>query len=118
MRFLGLAFLLAIVLMVVLALYISGREPALGKGMNIVDTIVEGDRVCFRLVGEGTHEGQLGPLPGSGKHVTVDVVDVCRFHDGRIAEHWGVADRMGIMEQVGMPQPPRWLMRLMMKRKR
>ena len=42
MRFLGLAFLLAIVLMVVLVLYISGQEPALGKGMNIVDSIVEG----------------------------------------------------------------------------
>jgi len=85
--------------------------------LRIADTIVEGEKVCFRLVGEGTHQGPLGPLPGSGKHVTVDVVDVCRFHDGRIAEHWGVADRLGIMEQVGMPQPPRWLMRLMMKRK-
>jgi len=42
LRFLGLAFLLAIVLMVVLVLYISGQEPALGKGMNIVDSIVEG----------------------------------------------------------------------------
>lgn len=86
--------------------------------LGIVDTIVEGDKVCFRIIGEGTHEGPLGPLPGSGRRVTVDVVDVCRFADGRIAEHWGVADRMGIMEQVGMPQPPRRLMRLMMKRKR
>jgi len=85
--------------------------------LDIADTIVEGEQVCFRLVGAGTHQGQLGPVPGSGKPVTVDVVDVCRFHDGRIAEHWGVADRLGIMEQAGMPQPPRWLMKLMMKRK-
>jgi len=85
--------------------------------LEIVDTIVEEDRVCFLLAGEGTHQGQLGPIPGSGKHVTWDVVDVCRFRDGRIAEHWGVPDRMGIIEQVGMPQPPGWLMKLMMKRK-
>lgn len=86
--------------------------------LSIASTIVEGDQVCFRLVGEGTHQGQLGPVPGSGKHVTVDVIDVCRFHEGRIAEHWGVADRLGIMEQGGMPRPPRWLMKLMMMRKR
>jgi predicted ester cyclase len=85
--------------------------------LEIVDTIVEEDRVCFLLAGEGTHQGQLGPIPGSGKHVTWDVVDVCRFRDGRIAEHWGVPDRMGIIEQVGMRQPPGWLMKLMMKRK-
>jgi predicted ester cyclase len=86
--------------------------------LDIVDTVVEGDKVSFLLRGEGTHQGQLGPLPGSGKHVTWDVIDVCRFHDGRIAEHWGVPDRMGILEQVGMPRPPRWLMKLMMKRSR
>jgi predicted ester cyclase len=85
--------------------------------LEIADTVVEGDRVCFQLVGEGTHRGQLGPLPGSGKHVTWDVIDICRFRDGRIVEHWGVPDRMGIMEQVGMPEPPRWLVKLMMRRR-
>jgi predicted ester cyclase len=84
--------------------------------LQIVDTIVEDDKVTFLLSGEGTHLGQLGPLPGSGKKVAWDVIDVCRFRDGRIAEHWGVPDRMGILEQVGMPRPPRWLMKLMMKR--
>jgi predicted ester cyclase len=86
--------------------------------LEIADTIVEADKVSFLLRGEGTHQGQLGPLPGSGKHVTWDVIDVCRFRDGKIAEHWGVPDRMGILEQVGMPRPPRWLMKLMMKRNR
>ena len=98
---------------------IQGLRTALPDlRLEIVDTIVEDDKVCFRLVGKGTHQGPLGPLPGSGKHVTSDVIDICRFRDGRIAEHWGIADRMGIMEQVGMPQPPRWLMKMMMKRKR
>jgi predicted SnoaL-like aldol condensation-catalyzing enzyme len=86
--------------------------------LQITDTIVEGDKVSFLLRGEGTHQRPLGPLPGCGKHVTWDVADVCRFRDGKIAEHWGVPDRMGILEQIGMPQPPRWLMKLMMKRSR
>jgi len=86
--------------------------------LEIEDVIFEGDRACFRLVGQGHRQGQFGPVPGSGKPVTVDVIDISRFQDGRIAEHWGIADRMGVMEQVGMPEPPRWLMKLMMKRKR
>ena len=86
--------------------------------LEIKDIIFEDDRACFRLMGQGTHQGQFGPVPGSGKQVTVNVIDICRFQDGRIAEDWGIADRMGVMEQVGMPQPPRWLMKLMMKRKR
>jgi len=86
--------------------------------LEIEDVIVDGDRACFRLVGRGHHQGQFGPVPGSGKPVTVDVIDICRFQDGRIVEHWGIADRMGVMEQVGMPQAPRWLMNMMMKRRR
>jgi len=84
--------------------------------LRIEDTVAEDDKVCFRLVGQGTHRGQFGPVPGSGKRVTVDVIDMCRFRDGRIAEHWGVADRMGVVEQVGMPRPPAWLMKLARRR--
>jgi len=86
--------------------------------LEVEDTIAEGDKACFRLVGKGTHEGQFGPIPGSGKQVFVDVIDMCRFRDGRIAEHWGVADRMGVVEQVGMPRPPAWVMRLARRRSR
>jgi len=86
--------------------------------LEVVDTVVEGDMVCFRLVGKGTHQGQFGPVPGSGRQVSVDVIDICRFRDGRIAEHWGIADRLGVVEQVGMPRPPRWLMKLAARRKR
>jgi predicted ester cyclase len=86
--------------------------------LEIADTIVEGERICFVLRGEGTHNGPLGPLPATGTRLAVDVVDVCRFQGGKIAEHWGVADRMGIMEQIGMPQPPRWLMGFLLKTRR
>ena len=86
--------------------------------LEIEGVILEGDRACFRLVGRGHHQGQFGPVPGSGKPVPVEIIDISRFQDGRIAEHWGIADRMDVMEQVGMPEPPRWLMKLIMKRKR
>ena len=86
--------------------------------LRIVDTITEGPKTCFVLQGTGTHEGPFGPLPGTGTKLNLDVIHICRFQDGQIIEHWGIPDRMGIMEQIGMPQPPSWLMNVMLRRKR
>lgn len=44
--------------------------------------------------------------PPTGKTVEVDVFDICRFKDGRVVEHWGVADQVGLLLQVG-GMPPR-----------
>jgi hypothetical protein len=44
--------------------------------------------------------------------LTITVIDVCRFEDGRIVEHWGVPDRFHQMAQLGLlPRPaaqPAW----------
>jgi predicted ester cyclase len=45
--------------------------------------------------------------PRSGKPVTIDVIDICRFADGRLVEHWGVPDRFALLHQLGaLPPPP------------
>jgi ketosteroid isomerase-like protein len=46
--------------------------------------------------------------PRSGKRVTIDVVDICRFADGKLVEHWGVPDRFALLHQIGaLPPPPK-----------
>lgn len=48
-----------------------------------------------------------GVDPRSGKPVTIDVMDVCRFANGRLVEHWGVPDRFALLHQLGaLPPPP------------
>jgi predicted ester cyclase len=32
----------------------------------------------------------------------MDVIDVVRFEGDRVAEHWGVSDVAGMMQQVGL----------------
>jgi predicted ester cyclase len=34
------------------------------------------------------------------------VIDICRFENGKIVEHWGVADRLGMMQQIGASPRP------------
>jgi len=36
----------------------------------------------------------------------ITVIDIARFKDGKIVEHWGVPDQLGMMLQLGlMPEP-------------
>lgn len=67
----------------------------------VEDLTADGDRVWARLRGRGTHLGEGFGEP-TGRTVTLDIMDVCRFHDGLIAEHWGVPDRFGQMQQLGL----------------
>ena len=98
---------------------ISGlRRSIPDMHLRVTDTIVEDDKITFLLSGEGTHQGPLGPIPASGTRLTWEVIDICRFRDGKIIEHWGIPDRFWIMEQIGMPSPPSWLLKLLMKRRK
>jgi predicted ester cyclase len=42
-------------------------------------------------------------IPATGKSATVDLIDITRFGDDGLArEHWGVADMLGLMRQLGV----------------
>jgi predicted ester cyclase len=60
------------------------------------------DRVWLRMRGTGTNRGPFMGHPATGRTLSIDVMDVVRVKDGRIAEQWGVPDHMSAMEQLGM----------------
>jgi len=73
--------------------------------MTIEDIAANGDTVWGRMTAQGTN---LGPFigPPTGKHMEITVIDVLRFKDGLIVDHWGVPDRFAVLAQLGMlPQP-------------
>lgn len=69
--------------------------------VTIEDVVAAGDRVWARLRAHGTHTGTVLGGP-SGRTFDVTVIDICRFQGGRIAEHWGVPDRLAQMQQLGL----------------
>jgi predicted ester cyclase len=74
--------------------------------LTIEEIIADGDKTWARITARGTHRGQFMHLPPTGKTITIDVIDICRFEGGKIAEHWGVADRLAMMQQIGaIPKP-------------
>jgi steroid delta-isomerase-like uncharacterized protein len=75
--------------------------------LTIEEIIAEGDKVWARMTARGTHRGQFMGLPPTGKSFAITVVDICRFENGKIVEHWGVPDRFHLMAQLGaLPRPP------------
>jgi predicted ester cyclase len=62
----------------------------------------EGKRVVVQARLKGTHRGDFGGLPPT--HKTVDFPFAIRYEieDNKIVSHWMLADRMGLMEQLGV----------------
>jgi predicted ester cyclase len=69
---------------------------------TILDQLAEGDKVVTRKVFHGTHLGDLQGIPPTGREVEIQVIDIVRVADGRIVEHWGLVDRLGLMQQLGL----------------
>ena len=45
-------------------------------------------------------------LPAPGKTVRMTAIDILRFEDGKIAEHWIESDQLGMLQQLGaIPAP-------------
>lgn len=45
--------------------------------------------------------------PRSGKPIAIYVIDICRFNEGKLVEHWGVPDRFALLHQIGALTPPK-----------
>ncbi|QQR84991.1 MAG: ester cyclase [Flavobacteriales bacterium] len=63
----------------------------------------EGDRVIAHYRWTGKNTGSMGEgMPATNASVDVNCVDILRFENGKIVEHWGYMEEMKMMEQLGM----------------
>ena len=69
--------------------------------LEIEDMVVAGDTVWTRNVATGTNDGPYMGNPPSGRSFRIYVFDVMRVFGGRVVEHWGVPDRLGVLVQLG-----------------
>ena len=70
--------------------------------MRIEDVIAEGDRVVTRVTGTGTHAGTWMEIEPTDSVIVVKGINIDRVSDGRIVEHWGEADTVGMLVQMGV----------------
>lgn len=68
---------------------------------TIDDLMAERDQVVCRWTARGTHKGEFMGIPATRKRVTITGMDVWRIRDGRVIEHWGEFDALGMLQQMG-----------------
>jgi len=95
----------------------AGREglraiaSALRKGfpdmkIRIDLEVAEGDLVASYSTVSGTHKGELFGMPATGKHAEWAEIHIVKIVNGKITEHWGIVDQMGMLRQLGLAPTP------------
>ena len=69
--------------------------------VEVLDTVVEGDKVAVRLLLTGTHLGDGLGVPPSGRAVSVPAITVARLSNGQMVEGWNSWDQLGFLQQIG-----------------
>jgi steroid delta-isomerase-like uncharacterized protein len=65
------------------------------------DMLSENDKVMIKFTTIGTHKGEFMGFPASDNAISYEEVLILRLKNGKIIEHWAVADTLGFMQQVG-----------------
>lgn len=68
--------------------------------------IAEGDTVAVRYTVSGTHTGEYRDVEPTGHEVRWTGMVMYRIEDGEIAEIWLEEDRLGLLEQLEVVDPP------------
>ena len=76
------------------------RDAFPDVSVAVDEMVVDGDRVAVATTFTGTHEGELMGMAPSGRRVSVTGIDIVRVSGGRIVEHRGLTDMVGLMRQL------------------
>jgi steroid delta-isomerase-like uncharacterized protein len=74
------------------------------------NTVASDEQVAVEFVGAGTHTGPLmtpaGIVAASGRPVTLSVIEVHHWRDGKLSRMVNYQDSMALLVQVGAVAPP------------
>ncbi len=68
----------------------------------VEDEIAEGDKVVQLVTMSGRHTGPLIGREPTGKALAVRHIYIWRIAYGKIADHWGSRDDLGLLGQLGL----------------
>ena len=74
--------------------------------LTIEAQFAEGAYVITRVTGRGTHQGAWLGITPRGTAITVTGINLDCVVDGKIVEHWGEANTVGMLQQLGVRLVP------------
>jgi len=67
---------------------------------TVEDLVAEGDMVAYRWTFRGTHLGDFGGMPPTGRVAVWSVIGIARFAEGKMVERWQRLDTAGLLRQL------------------
>ena len=87
--------------------FVTGlREAFPDLDVEIEEQIAEGDKVATLWKARGTHRGNFGDIPATGKSMEINGITMFRVANGKVLESWDFADLMSKMKQLGVAPIP------------
>ena len=74
--------------------------------LTIEAQIAEGDLVVTQVTARGIHQNEWFGLPPTGREITLTGINIDRVVDGKIVEHWGEANTLSALLQMGAKITP------------
>jgi predicted ester cyclase len=74
--------------------------------MVVEDLMAVDDRVIARFTLTQTHQGEYMGIAATGKPVTLELIEIDRMTNGKIAERWAKLDFLSLLRQLGATQVP------------
>jgi len=71
--------------------------------MDVDDLIAGDDKAVARVTATGSHQGEFMGIPPTQAQARMQIIDIMRFNEsGLVCEHWGLADMLSLMQQLGV----------------
>lgn len=68
--------------------------------------LAEDDTVAARWLVVGTHEGEFNGIEPTGEKIEFQAMGMFQVEDEQLTEVWLEADQLGLMQQLGVVEPP------------
>jgi steroid delta-isomerase-like uncharacterized protein len=76
---------------------------AFSQGHHQFDqAIAAEDKVVTCGTFTGIHSGPFQGLPSTGKSISLSIMHIDQVENGKITQHWGQGDALGLMQQLGI----------------
>jgi steroid delta-isomerase-like uncharacterized protein len=73
---------------------------------EILDLIVDHDKIAVFLRVTGTHVGTLFGMAPTGRTFDIRQMQIEWLREGRICQHWRITDELALLRQLGLAETP------------
>ena len=67
---------------------------------EILDLVVDDDKVTSRYVSTGVHKEEYLGVPASGKNIEIEEISIYLIRDNKVLEQWCLGDDLHLLSQI------------------